>query len=73
MMEPRAFHFEFTEDRPQFECVIPLEFSRSPANTTATLRSEKVGRLSLDDNLLEVLKNSLAFGQAAKVRPSVSG
>src|SRR5262245_26300228 len=64
MMEPRAFHFEFTEDRPQFECVIALEFSRSPANRTATLRSDKVSRLSLDNNLLEVLENGLAFGQA---------
>jgi hypothetical protein len=63
MMEPGAFHFEFTEDRPQFECVITLEFSRSPAYGTATLRSDKVGRLSLDDNLLEVLENGLAFGQ----------
>jgi hypothetical protein len=63
MMEPRAFHFEFAEDRPQFECVITLEFSRSPANGTATLRSEKVGRLSLGDNLLETLENGRAFGQ----------
>jgi len=43
---------------------ITLEFSRPPANGTATLRSEKVDRLSFDDNLLEVLENGLAFGQS---------